>query len=299
MTQLREESTSRCEYAASCASISASYPFNLFSIVYALASTHASVPLPKPEVPKMRLPNDVMLHVLECTFASNSREAREICFVCRAWAALLRPLIFRHLKFTFSVQKDDLNRATCERLRQDTSTAGLVQHLSVLDWHDSGLLPPKFSDIDEWVKTGRPAAASAVAISSTAQVKLLRGLLPVLSLRTFCWQAQPRIPAWLLSALQGTQPGCSLEITLRIGSGVGGQTSIGPLVPAMESVPSLYTLRSMTCLRSLGVALAATEPRLFSELLNVVAGCPRLQELAIYAITETSETRRRSHAIVP
>jgi hypothetical protein len=240
----------------------------------------------------MNLPEEATRIVFEHLLAADIAEAHNARFVCRAWAADLRPLIFRDLKLIFSQQRRLLNEDTFRCLREDTSIANLVRCVEVLDWHDSGLLPPDWPEIDTWVVTGQPLRSHSANDSTEAQVRAFETLLPKLSLRRFCWKARPRMPVWLLSGLQHS--GASLDIALRIDHTLEPPSTCVPLIPAMESMLSLGNLRSMTCLTSLAVALTATELQLFDELQAVVRSCPRLEELTIYAITQTTEAIRRN-----
>ena len=101
---------------------------------------------------------------------------------------------------------------------------------------------------------------------------------------------------WLLKDLQHS--GASLEIALRVDHTSQPPTSRVALIPAMESMLSLRNLRSTTCLTSLAVALAATELHLFDELQSVVRSCPRLEDLTVYAITQTTITPRERYRTV-
>ena len=228
--------------------------------------------------------------VFERLLATDVAEARNARFVCRAWAAGLKPLIFRNLQLIFSKQRRSFNEATFRCLREDTSIAELVRCVEVLDWYGSGLLPPDWPEVDTWVATGQPLSAHSDGDSTESQVRTFQTLLPKFSLRRFCWKARPRIPIWLLKDLQHS--GATLEIALRVDHTLQPPTSRVPLIPAMESILSLRNLRSTTCLISLAVALAATELQLFDELQAVVRSCPRLEDLTVYAITQTTTSIR-------
>jgi hypothetical protein len=234
--------------------------------------------------------------VFEYLLAIDIEEARNARFVCRVWAVGLKPLIFRNLKLIFSEQRRLLNEETFRCLYADASMANLVRCIEVLDWHGSGLLPPDWPEIETWFVTGQPLSTHLASDSTESQVRAFQILLPRLSLRMFCWKARSRIPMWLLKDLQHS--GASPEIALRVDHTLQPPTSRVPLIPAMESMLSLRNLGSRTCLASLAVALAATELQLFDELQAVVRSCPRLEDLTVYAITQTTTSPRERYMTV-
>jgi hypothetical protein len=127
------------------------------------------------------------MHIIfEYVIANNIAEARNARFVCRLWAAGLKPLIFRNLKLIFSEQRRLLNDETFRCLREDTSMANLVRCIEVLDWYGSGLLPPDWPETETWVVTGQPLSTHLASGSTESQVRAFQTLLPRLPLRRFC-----------------------------------------------------------------------------------------------------------------
>jgi hypothetical protein len=247
---------------------------------------------------EMELPTEVTRTILQFVFAHDVVQARKVRLVCGRWEALLKPIIFRKLKLIFSVPRDELNRATFDRLGKDVSISSLVHCVEVLEWSESGLLPPNSPEIDHWVQMGRSREHVSSPSSTETQLRHLQALMPILPLRDFYWEAQPRMPAWFLSSLRQHLPGCSLRIASRFDY-VTGKTlgSKEPTIPAMESIISLSLLKSMSTLKWLDVALAGNEPSLFHELQGVVQTCPRLECLTVYAIAQTCESMNRQDEV--
>jgi hypothetical protein len=65
----------------------------------------------------------------------------------------------------------------------------------------------------------------------------------------------------------------------------------------MENIISLKALKLARSLRSLNVALLATELDFFSRLQSLVCSCPTLQELSVYAVSKAYSNRTRHYLI--
>lgn len=164
----------------------------------------------------------------------------------RSLYRLSKSFIYRVIHFTFNRSRRDVNRRLIKQLLTDEDLSAKVREIRII-WAPSAKLQP--------------------GEGSKEDLELLgQALSKLTGLRSFIWDAQYPVLAWLLGTLQTSHPNCLLYTRH----------------PASQnSAQTLWRLRASPCLFSLDVTITTGQFQAFRELQKVLNSAPNLRDLTI------------------
>ena len=164
----------------------------------------------------------------------------------RSLYCLSKSFNYRVIHFTFNRSRRDVNRRLIKQLLTDEDLSAKVREIRII-WAPSAKLQP--------------------GEGSKADLELLGQALPkLIGLKSFIWDAQYPMLAWLLATLQTSHPDCLLY-TRHPASQNAAQT--------------LWRLCDTPCLFSLDATITTGQFEAFRELQKVLNSAPNLRDLTI------------------
>lgn len=174
------------------------------------------------------------------------RSLLNVALSSRSLYSLSKSFIYRVIHFTFNRSRRNVNGRLIQQLLANEDTSAKVREIRIL-WAPSAKLQP--------------------GEGSKGDLELFGQALPKFTgLKTFIWDAQYPIIAWLLETLQTQHPQCLLYTRHP---------------PGQDSAQTLPRLCASPCLFSLDVAITSGQFQAFKELQNVLTSSVNLRDLAI------------------
>lgn len=214
--------------------------------------------------------------------------------MCSRWHALAQRIIDNVIgPLTIGKKTERPNLELFRRLKKDAAFRRRVHHLSVGDWHLSGLAFDTSSPYrpggyftEDWSEAARYADQTWPQIEGLIQV------LPKLSIALFTWQALPFMPQPLAKALKGNARRISIlrnEPYLTYAQ-LFYDAYINPI-----ALQSLQIVASS--LASLELLIPAVDAKLLARLGSLISVSRPLQTLRVYAVSRIRSTRYLPNSI--
>ena len=177
---------------------------------------------------------------------TSPRSLLNVALSSRSLNRLSKSFIYRVIHFTFNRSRRDVNGRLIRQLLNDEYLSAKVREIRII-WAPSAKLQP--------------------GEGSKEDLELLgQALSNLTGLKSFIWDAQYPVLAWLLERLQTSHPHCLLYARH----------------PASQnSAQTLLRLRATPCLSSLDVTITIGQYQAFRELEKVLNSAPNLRDLTI------------------